>query len=417
MSEYRYRLDRSSRKHPCPECGKRKLVRYVDSSTGDYLPEAYGRCDRESNCTYHLSPYHDGYATMIRDQEEGPNVAHWKPLQTIKKAKPKPQPEPVHIPHEVLHQTLQGYEKNQFIQNLLHHVPYPFEANDIEKVISLYYLGTIPDGYRRAGAITFPFIDVAGKVRTIQAKQFDEDNHTTGTDYVHSIMEGYHCQRAEALPQWLIDYKTNDLKVSCLFGEHLLSKYPLHTVALVEAPKTAIYGTLYFGLPQQPGSLLWLAVYNKSSFTLDRLKILKGREVVVFPDLSKDGSTYLEWQQKADMYEGQLPGTRFTFSDLLEKLAPDEDRQEGYDLADYLIKLDWRKFRKEPKAVEAVLCEKCEKCEPAQKQYLLLTKEPHSTEQEDKAYDAGLIGDLLTKPHHFTAREAVQLIIASRAFL
>ena len=42
-----------------------------------------------------------------------------------------------------------------------------------------------------------------------------------------------------------------------------------------------------------------------------------------------------------------LPNTRFIVSDLLEQLAPNTDKEEGNDLADYLIQLDWRKFRNE----------------------------------------------------------------------
>jgi hypothetical protein len=68
--------------------------------------------------------------------------------------------------------------------------------------------------------------------------------------------------------------------------------------------------------------------------------------VYVFPDLSKDGNTFKEWETKAKEYESRLPGTRFIFSDLLEQLAPEQDKGEGNDLADYLIKQDWRLFRK-----------------------------------------------------------------------
>jgi hypothetical protein len=141
-------------------------------------------------------------------------------------------------------------------------------------------------------------------------------------------------------------YTKQDKRITCLFGEHLLSKYHSNPVALVEAPKTAIYGTLYFGLPETPESLIWLAVYNKSSFSFDKLKLLQGRFVYVFPDLSKDGNTFKEWETKAKEYEGHLPGTSFIFSDLLEQLAPEQDKSEGKDLADYLIKQDWRLFRK-----------------------------------------------------------------------
>lgn len=345
---HRYSLEKGSKKHHCPDCNKKTFVLYIDTETGDYLPEQYGRCDRESNCSYHLNPYLDGYAKAIWEQEQGnrselPN--NWKPQR--KKAIPQPTPEPVFFDFDTFKQTLQPerYEKNTFLQNLFYRVQFPFEVDEVTKVIQLYRLGTVANGYR-AGANTFPFIDIKGNVRAVQVKQFDEQNHTTGTDFLHSIIEKHHTRNNKPLPEWLEAYTKQDKRISCLFGEHLLSKYPNNPVALVEAPKTAIYGTLYFGLPETPESLIWLAVYNKSSFSFDKLKVLQGRFVYVFPDLSKDGNTFKEWETKAKEYESRLPGTRFIFSDLLEQLAPERDKSEGNDLADYLIKQDWRLFRK-----------------------------------------------------------------------
>src|SRR5690606_24183239 len=124
-------------------------------------------------------------------------------------------------------------------------------------------------------------------------------------------------------------------------------KYPNNPIALVEAPKTAIYGTLYFGLPNNPKNLLWLAVYNLSSLNLNKCKALKGRNVYLFPDLSKDSKAYNLWSEKAQKIQEQLENAMFKVSDLLEELAPNQDREKGKDIADYLIKLDWRKFRKE----------------------------------------------------------------------
>jgi len=347
MDKHRYSLEKGSKKHHCPDCNKKTFVLYIDTETGDHLPEQYGRCDRESKCSYHLNPYLDGYAKAIWEQEQGnrselPN--NWKPQR--QKAIPQPTPEPVFFDFETFKQTLQPerYEKNTFIQNLFYRVQFPFEVDEVTKVIQLYRLGTIANGYR-AGANTFPFIDIKDNVRAIQVKQFDEQNHTTGTDFLHSIIEKHHTRNNKPLPEWLEAYTKQDKRISCLFGEHLLSKYPHAKVYLFEAPKTAVYSTLYFGTPETSNTIC-LAVYNKSSFSFDKLKVLQGRFVYVFPDLSKDGKTFKEWQTKAKEYESRLPGTRFIFSDLLEQLAPEQDKGEGNDLADYLIKQDWRLFRK-----------------------------------------------------------------------
>lgn len=345
---HRYSLEKGSKKYNCPDCGKKRFVRFIDTTTGEYLPEHYGRCDKGDG-HYFVNPYSDGYAKAIWKQEQGNRsefLNDWKPKR--KKAMPQPTPEPVFFDFETFKQTLQPerYEKNSFIQNLFYRVKFPFEVDDVTKVVQLYRMGTVANGYR-AGANTFPFIDIKGNVRAVQVKQFDEQNHTTGTDFLHSIIEKNHTRKNKPLPEWLEAYTKQDKQISCLFGEHLLSKYHSNPVALVEAPKTAVYGTLYFGLPETPESLIWLAVYNKSSFSFDKLKVLQGRFVYVFPDLSKDGNTFKEWETKAKEYESRLPGMRLIFSDLLEQLAPERDKSKGKDIADYLIKQDWRLFRKQ----------------------------------------------------------------------
>jgi len=399
MGNYHYILDKGTKKHICPNCGKLRFVRYIDTDTGQYLPGEFGRCDRESNCNYHKKPpietrcffvpfvqlvdyserafqlfTNSGNFFIPKSQvyertENGCYISEFaltgegcKPQYLTTdyryysemgqvKAQSTPaiqQPKEntvYHIPESVLNETLKGYEINTFIQNLLKFAP----GTEIERVISLYRLGTITDKDRR-GAVTFPFIDIAGNVRTIQAKQFNEANHTTGTDFLHSIIERAHNRTGEPLPDWLKQYRNNERFVSCLFGEHLLNKYPVNPVALVEAPKTAVIGTLYYGLPDSPDRLLWLAVYNKSSLTPEKCKALKGRKVVLYPDLN----AFNEWNIKAKEINASLTGTKFVVSDVLESNASEAERVNGLDLADYLTRFDYKLFRKEQTPVEQV---------------------------------------------------------------
>jgi len=386
--KYRYTLEKGSKKHPCPSCKKKTFVRYIDTqNSNNYLSSEYGRCDRESNCGHHQLPPIDEkekiesvirqesdkavfefeYSESLKDKVKAitgsrwdKETKHWH-IETstisdevkefakengFRIIERKPEHTPVPIPEEVLQQTLNGYGQNTFIQNLLNNVPYPFGASDIQKVIELYYLGTITKGFREGG-ITFPFIDHDNKVRAIQVKTFDKDNHTLETGFLHTMMEARYKKVNRPLPDWLQGYLKNDPKVSCLFGAHLLNSFKSNPVALVEAPKSAIIGTLYFGFPDTPSNLLWLGVYNLSSLKLYKCKVLEGRTVYLFPDLSKSGHAFSDWSKKAKEFEQALPNTRFIVSDLLEQLAPDTDKEEGNDLADYLIQLDWRKFRNE----------------------------------------------------------------------
>ncbi|GAO28328.1 DUF6371 domain-containing protein [Geofilum rubicundum] len=359
MNDYRYLLDKSSRKFVCPDCNRKRFVKYIDTETGLYLPDQYGRCDKGDG-HYFLNPYSDGYARNVEEQKTG-NATNFISSSRPHR-KPQPQPEPVYFDFETFKKTLQPerYKKNTFIQNLLHKVAHPFNAKDVTKVIELYRLGTVAKG-DWMGAITLPYIDIRDNVRTIQVKRFDNENHTTRTGKLDKVILSGLKMENRTPPGWLtsyIEYGDSQGYFTCLFGEHLLSRYPKNPVALVEAPKTAIYGTLYIGLPKTDKDLLWLAVYNKSSFSFEKTKVLDTRNVIVFPDLSEDGSTFKEWDTKAKEYQKKIPKARFYTSDFLEQLATKEDRAAGSDLADILIKNDWRKYRKnirkEPQAPTSI---------------------------------------------------------------
>lgn len=414
MKSYRYILDKSSRKFPCPVCLKKTFVKYIESETGEYIVGNFGKCDREANCNTHILPpletrccfvpaesiqKHKNSILIIQEGskfyfpkslvfETLPNgcfiaefilssSADFKGLKwsetdfryydstnknltfqgqknSVIQGKQNKELEPVYFPVSVFENTLKGYVQNTFIQNLLNYVNYPFTPEDVEQIISLYYLGTVTKGYRK-GAVTFPYIDKNSNVQAIQVKQFNQSNHTTGTDKLDKVILNGLKQQNKPLPEWLskyIAYGKQEGFYNCLFGEHLLSKYKHNPVALVEAPKTAIYGTLYFGFPEDPENLLWLAVYNLSGLNLKRCKSLEGRNVLLFPDLSKTGKAFKDWSGKAKQLQELVPNSKFSVSDLLERNATEEQRVKGYDLADFLIKQDWKHYRKETTKTE-----------------------------------------------------------------
>ena len=406
---YRFILDKSSKKFPCPVCMKKTFVKYISLETGEYLAGNYGRCDREANCNTHKLPpletrccfvpaesiqehkdsiliiqedtrfyfpkslvfdilpngcfvaefillessdfkaliwhqtdfrYYESSSKVLTHQGQGNSLIQANTNNKLK---------PVYFPISVFENTLKGYNQNSYIQCLLNRVRYPFSPEDVQQVISLYYLGTVTKGYRQ-GAVTFPYIDKFSNVHAIQVKQFDQSNHTTGTDKLDKVILNGLNKLNKPVPDWLnkyMEYGKQEGFYNCLFGEHLLSRYKQNPVALVEAPKTAIYGTLYFGFPEEPENLIWLAVYNLSGLNLKRCKSLEGRNVLLFPDLSKTGKAFKDWSNKAKQLERLLPNSKFAVSDILETNATEEKRIKGYDLADFLINQNWEKFRTE----------------------------------------------------------------------
>ena len=325
---FRYSFDKSSKKFVCPNCEKKRFVRYLDVETKEYLPSEYGACDRIDKCGYKCNPYTDKYQGAGNQSYYVPNKIHSSPTITIS-----------NIPDDVLTNTLKDYDINRFIQNLKHNVKHPFSESSINEVIEKYLLGTISTGYM-AGSVTFPFINTRGKIRAIQVKQFDDNNKTIRTNSIPYVIKGLYKEVNINPPTWIEKYNKNKSKFDCLFGEHLLSKYPNNPIALVEAPKSAIYGSMYYGFPKDDKQLLWLAVYNLSSLSLAKVRVLKGRDVILFPDLSSTGNAYSQWSEKANKFEIELENTTFSVFNFLEDNAAEEQRAKGLDIADFLINSD-----------------------------------------------------------------------------
>lgn len=340
-SDYKFILDRFSRKFPCPTCDKRTWVRYVECQTGDFIPIKYGRCDREIKCGYFQPPDKEAYNNLTCDKFQI-SLGSRQNQKPSKKVYIKRN----NIPFDVMKQTLHSdsYMQNSFIEYLRNHCEFPFKQSELEKVIGLYYLGTISTGLM-SGAATFPFIDRNHNIQAIQIKKFDSNNHTVMTNFIHNILIHNYSVSSIPIPEWLDTYLKNPKFVSCLFGEHLLDRFPNNPLAIVEAPKTAIYGTLYFGFPENPCNLLWLSCYNVSGLTTERCAPLKGRKVYLFPDLSGDGKVFNLWTKKAKELSERIQGANFVVSDYLERNSSPEDKNSGLDIADFLIKMDWKRFR------------------------------------------------------------------------
>jgi hypothetical protein len=93
---------------------------------------------------------------------------------------------------------------------------------------------------------------------------------------------------------------------------------------LVESEKTAVIASIYFS------DYIWLATGGIANLSYERMKVLRNRKVVLFPDLG----AFDLWSQKAKEFKKWLD---IRVSDYLEKIATPEEREQKLDLADYLI--------------------------------------------------------------------------------
>jgi hypothetical protein len=309
MSQYRYIFEPyngMSSRYRCPSCNYRDktFVRYIDTETGEHLSSDVGRCNRESKCGYHYTP------KQYFEQNNIPfdkTKYHPSAIQKIVKKKPTS-----FIDDTLIKESLSSDQTNYFLQFLSNH----FSKEIAQRLKEKYNIGT---SSHWNGATIFWEIDQQGKARTGKIMLYDPK---TGKrikepfkhiNWVHSLLKD---------PEYALQ--------QCLFGEHLL-KDKTKQIALVESEKTAIVASLY--LPD----LIWLAVGSLSNLNAEKCTILKKRNVILFPDLNG----FDKWTAKAK--ELSRIAT-FSVSDLLERNATEQEREQGLDIADYLLRFDYREF-------------------------------------------------------------------------
>jgi len=313
-------------RHACPACGKaRCFTRYLNTDTGEVLPDEFGRCDRETNCGYHVSPYHKGQLSAGYPKQEPPATLADLACRPIHAALPIA----LTIPLDVVDATL---NPSHYRHNALAHLlRQQLGLGVADELLRRFKLGT---SSHWPGACIFWLIDEQGRTRGGQVVLYDETGHTVKkprrhTTWAHTALAQVHEQRNEAMPHWLAEYAEHGQKSPCLFGlPQLDGASTWQPIALVESAKTAIVATPY--MPQYT----WLATMGLSYLTAERLEPIKSRRIVLFPD----AGCLDKWQAKAD--ELRRLGFTIQVSNALEQLVTDDERQAGLDLADVLLR-EW----------------------------------------------------------------------------
>jgi hypothetical protein len=298
---------------PKPNCGKGKTFSlYVDTETGEYIHPTVGRCNRESNCGHHYTPKQYFQDNNVSSDTTQPT--EYKPRPIIFKSKPVS-----FISFEVFKASLKAHETNHFVQFLID----LFGVEVTSQLVSHYFIAT--SKYWN-GATVFWQIDTRGKIRTGKIMLYSP---TTGKRTKEPFNHINWVHKALKQPEF-------ELR-QCLFGEHLLID-KTKPVAIVESEKTAVIASVY--LPQ----FIWVAVGSLTNLNAEKCRILKGRTVVLFPDLNG----FKNWISRAKELSHLA---NFIVSDLLERKATEAERKLGFDLADYLINFDYKLFVL-PKATE-----------------------------------------------------------------
>ncbi len=284
MNQYKYSLDKSSKKFTCPRCNKQSFVKYIENANNSYLEDEFGRCDRETNCAYHNPP---------KNSKSGFFVCC------------KPKSEPSFHSLELLEKSFLENKENNFIEFL----KTLFTDAEVTEVVSKYFIGT---SKHYKGATIFWQIDKLEKVHAGKILQ-----------YIPKTGKRAKSPDGKALINWVHSLnKINGFNVDqCLFGLHLVQGNNQKTVAIVESEKTAVIMSVF-----KP-DYTWLATGSKHGFKQSMLDPIKQLKIVAFPDKSE----YEDWKQRA--IELNTKGFKIHVSDWIEKT----DLDSGSDLADVFI--------------------------------------------------------------------------------
>ena len=311
MSTHRFILEPYkgvSTRHTCPNCHRQRCFsKYIDTEMQIQFPEYVWRCEHEQKCGYHCTPRDYFQQNPYEKDKFAEKENSFRSYAPIKEAQPVATS---YMDLDIVNQSLRGYSANKLFQFL----STQFGETETLNLMKRYKVGT---SKYWDGATVFWQTDNQSKVRTGKIMLYNSEtgkrikepyNHVT---WVHSVLhkDGYNLKQ-------------------CFFGEHLLSEDKSRPVALVESEKTAIIASYY--LPQ----FLWIASGGKNGcFNVNSLSVLAGRSVVLFPDL---GATDY-WQSKISLMKSC--GIEVQMFDYLEANATEDERKEGYDIADYLLKV------------------------------------------------------------------------------
>ncbi len=278
---YRYSLEKGSKKFTCPSCGaKRRFRRYIDNQTGQYIGNDVGKCDRINECEYHKPPRMAGKKII--------------PPPVFQKRKPKKK-KISFIPFVIFRKTLIPYHQNSFITGLLK----LFNSETVTSLIEKYHIGTINN------KVVFWQVDEYMRIRTGKIMKYDPGK-------LKRI--GY--------PNWIHTYFAlkNFNYDQCLFGLHLIKELDINTpICVVESEKTAIMMSGYY--PE----FTWMATGSANMLSEERIKSIMGHPVFLYADIGMEKL----WAKKML----GINNVKIVFWDKALKI--DSKEHTGDDLADF----------------------------------------------------------------------------------
>jgi len=285
--KHRYELDKSSKKYICPNCGKKRAVRYIDNETGNYLPTEFSRCDRETSCGYWRKP-EKAKSSILAD----------RPILSMMLI--------TFIRDTLVKESGRNFKENNFIQYLKTR----FTDHAVKAIIKRYLIGT--SKYLKNACVFWQIDELdrirAGKIMKYNSITGKRIKGGAGINWILSVLK----KKGK-----IQDYQ----RQQCFFGLHLINEYKTKVIAICESEKTACIMSVIYD------SYLWLACGSATGLQDDKFIPLRGRRIILYPDKGM----YDNWIIRAK--DLQSKGFNVEVSDIIENQLG----EKGCDIADYFV--------------------------------------------------------------------------------
>ena len=194
---------------------------------------------------------------------------------------------------------------------------------ELQAASEIFHLGTTKDK-----RVVYWQIDAEGRVRDGKLMAYDEKCHrvkSDGNDAKSSVSwAGFELMKRGLLEK-------NWEATHCLFGLHQLNSRPDDMVCIVEAEKSAVICSQKFK------DSIWMAAGGMEQLSVDKLRPLVGRQVILYPDTDPEGETYKKWYDIAWRARCELE-MDIAICDVLEKNATPEQKEAKIDIVDFIEK-------------------------------------------------------------------------------
>ena len=281
----------------CPNCGRpRCFVPYVDA-WGEPITTEVGKCDHINSCGYHYTP-----AQYFREHRDG--VQRTEPMHHVRPIKPLRS----YIDDDTLIKSWRGYRRNTLVVWLRSILS---EA-ETQWLCDVYGIGTA-----RNGSAIYWQLDERDRCRGGKVMLYDpntghrvKDGGAGRVGWAHTMLglDDYHLEQ-------------------CLFGLHRLKEEPTKPIAIFESEKTALLAEVL--LNGNGFSCLPMATGGAGNLTAERMRPLRGRDVIIFPD----NGMFADWYDKALAACGSCRSVRIS---TICEAGNIGYMYDGCDLGDYL---------------------------------------------------------------------------------